>query len=376
MSDRYHRQRLMPEIDQDCLAASSVLLLGAGALGNEVLSHLAAAGVGHLVIVDFDRVELTNLHRTLLFRDEDIGRPKAQIAAREALRINPELRLEAVDGDFRFAIGLGYFRRADVVAGCLDSVGARAAAAQLCALAGVPYIDGGTNALIGEVRHYLPGAGPCYACTIDLEDRKRLLARWSCAGLAITSTAEQERPALGATSGVVGSHQAMAVLLALLERQRNWGTAHVYDGLRGRMEPVRLPRDPECPNHEGSLPIAASFQGSTAQTRIADLDVSLGPAAGARLRHTLVVDLVCVCGNRELVLRALAALGPESLRCPTCGEERSPETLATIPRQHPLWYRPLSELAVPPGDIVGLVGERGTLWIELGGDLVKDMEAP
>jgi adenylyltransferase/sulfurtransferase len=230
--------------------------------------------------------------------------------------------------------------------------------------------------LIGEVRHYLPGDGPCYACTVGREGRKHLLARWSCTGLALTSVVPQERPALGATSGVVGSHQAMAALMALLDRQQSWGTAHVYDGLRGRMEPVQLPRDPECPNHEGSLPIAASFEGTTAQTRALDLEAALGPIAGVRLRHTLVVDLVCECGNRGRILQALAALEPETLRCPDCGQERSPETLATIPRQHPLWCRPLSKLAVPPGDIVGLVGERGTRWVELGVALVRHGEEP
>lgn len=369
MSDRYHRQRLLPEIDQERLTASSVLLLGAGALGNEVVSHLAAAGVGHLVVVDFDRVELTNLHRTLLFREGDIGLSKARVAAREVRRINPELRVEAVDGDFRFAIGLGYFRRAGVVVGCLDSVEARVAAAQLCALAGVPYIDGGTSGLIGEVRHYFPGDGPCYACAVGREGRKRLLARWSCAGLALTSVADGERPALGATSGVVGSHQAMAVLMTLLGRQESWGMAHVYDGLRGRMEPVRLPRDPECPNHEGALPIAASFAGTVAETRALDLEAAFGPIVGVRLRQTLVVELVCVCGKRERVLRPLAAIEPEVLRCPDCGQERFPETLMTLSQQHPLWNRPLADLAVPPGDVVGLVGEQETRWTLLTADL-------
>ncbi len=353
-----------------------MLLLGVGALGNEVLSHLAAAGVGHLVIVDFDRVELTNLHRMLLFRERDVGRSKARVAAREARRIDPGARVEAVDGDFRFALGLGFFRRADVVVGCLDSVEARAAATQLCALAGVPFIDAGTSGLIGEVRHYLPGDGPCYACTLGPEGRNQLLTRWSCTGLALASVAEQQRPALGATSGVVGSHQAMAVLLALLDRQESWGTAHVYDGLRGRMEPVRLPRDPECPNHDGPLPIAVSYQGKATQTSAADLDASLGPIAGLRLRYTLVVALACANGHREEVLRPLAALASDGLPCPECGGERSPETLVTIPRQHPLWCRVLSELAVPAGDAVGLVGEHETRWVELGGDLEIDEEEP
>lgn len=365
MSDRYHRQRLLPEIDQERLAASSVLALGAGALGNEVLSHLAAAGVGKLTIVDFDRVELTNLHRTLLFREDDIGQPKARVAARELRRLNPELEVEAIEGDFRFAVGLGYFRRADVVAGCLDSIEARAAAAQLCALAGVPYIDGGTSGLIGEVRHYLPGDGPCYACAIGPEARNRLLARWSCAGLALTSVPEPERPALGATSGVVGSHQAMAILLALLGRQQSWGYSHLYDGVRGRMEAVRLPRDPECPNHDGPLPIDLSFEGSVERTSAADLDAAFGPLAGVRLRHTLVTALICDCGRRWEMFRPLAALLPGDFVCPECRQERTPETLVTLEPHHPWWGRPLAELALPPGEVVGLLGAGEARWIQL-----------
>ena len=366
MSDRYHRQRLLPEIDQERLAASSVLVLGAGALGNEVLSHLAAAGVGNITVVDFDLVELTNLHRTLLFREEDIGKNKAVVAARELRRLAPELEVHAVEGDFRFAIGLGYFRAAGVVAGCLDSVEARAAAAQLCALAGVPYIDGGTSGLIGEVRHYLPGEGPCYACAIGNEARERLLARWSCAGLALTSVPEPERPALGATSGVIGSHQAMAVLLALLGRQESWGFAHLYDGVRGRMEPVRLPRDPSCPNHEGPLPIAATFAGNVETTSAAELDAAFGPLAGIRLRHTLVTFLSCAdCGRRWEVFRPLAAFSPGDFVCPDCGQERTPETLVTLEPQHPWWSRPLDELALPPGEVVGLLDATEIRWLQL-----------
>lgn len=74
---------------------------------------------------------------------------------------------------------------------------------------------------------------------------------------------------------------------------------------------------------------------------------------------------------RETRARPPAALEPEALRCRDCGQERVPETLVTIPRQHPLWNQPLAELAAPPGDVVGLVGEGETRWIELGGDLTR-----
>lgn len=363
MNDRYARQRLIPELDQERLGRSEVLVLGVGALGNEVLSHLAAAGVGKLTIVDFDQVELTNLHRTLLFREGDIGNPKAASAARELRRLNPEVEVEAIEGDFRFVLGLGYFRRAQVVAGCLDSIEARTAAAQLCALAGVPYIDGGTAGLIGEVRHYLAGEGPCYACAIGRDARHRLLARWSCAGLALTAVPEPERPALGATSGVIGSHQAMAILLTLLGRQESWGFAHLYDGIRGRMENIRLPRDPECPNHDGPLEIAGTYPGSVENTSAADLDRAFGPLSGIRLRHTLVTHLSCECGSRWEKFRPLASLKPDELRCPECGRERTPETLVTLEPSRPEWHATFAKLAVAERDCVGQITQFGTTWL-------------
>src|SRR6516162_3801638 len=84
-ADRYARHRLIPWWDQELLSLSKVLVVGAGALGNEVLKDLALLGVGHIMVVDFDVVELSNLSRSVLFSDSDIGRPKAQAAA-EATR--------------------------------------------------------------------------------------------------------------------------------------------------------------------------------------------------------------------------------------------------------------------------------------------------
>ena len=133
--DRYHRQRLLPELDQARIAAATVLVLGAGALGNHLLMQLALAGVGRLLVVDFDHIEGTNLHRMPLFRARDVGAPKAEVCLRALSELAPDARVEAICEDFRFGVGLGRFRRADVVAGCLDSVQARVAAARACALA-------------------------------------------------------------------------------------------------------------------------------------------------------------------------------------------------------------------------------------------------
>src|SRR5258708_6222136 len=110
VEDRYSRQRLMACWDQEKVSKASILVAGAGALGNEVLKNLALIGVGHILVIDFDRVEVANLSRSLLFREEDIGRPKASTAAQALQQINPEIRVEAIDGDLETHLGLGQIR--------------------------------------------------------------------------------------------------------------------------------------------------------------------------------------------------------------------------------------------------------------------------
>src|SRR5437763_405877 len=96
LEDRYARHRLMDWWDQKRLADAKVLVAGAGAIGNEVLKNLALLGVGHILVVDFDRVELSNLTRSVLFRDSDIGQSKARIAAERAREINPDCDIRCI----------------------------------------------------------------------------------------------------------------------------------------------------------------------------------------------------------------------------------------------------------------------------------------
>src|ERR1700743_765351 len=139
--DRYSRQRLIAGWDQECLSKARILVAGAGALGNEVLKNLALLGVGNILIVDFDRVELTNLSRSVLYRESDIGLPKASTAARALQRLNPEISVRAIDGDLESDLGLGEIRNYDLVLGCLDSVYARWVLNRACQKAGRPWID-------------------------------------------------------------------------------------------------------------------------------------------------------------------------------------------------------------------------------------------
>src|SRR5262245_5958720 len=119
--DRYQRLRLIRWWDQEKLSRASVLVFGAGALGSEVVKNLALLGIGNITIADFDRIETTNLTRSVLFRSGDVGRWKAEVLASRAKEMNPDCNVSALCCDARYDIGLAFLKTMDVVFGCLDN---------------------------------------------------------------------------------------------------------------------------------------------------------------------------------------------------------------------------------------------------------------
>ena len=139
--DRYSRLRLIAWWDQEKLAQARVLVVGAGALGNEVLKNLALMGLGHIYIVDFDQIEESNLTRSVLFRRNDCGRSKAEAAASALKDLNPDLEILALHADILTDLGLGMVAEMDVVMGCLDNREARLWLNRMCWKTGTPWID-------------------------------------------------------------------------------------------------------------------------------------------------------------------------------------------------------------------------------------------
>ena len=165
----------------DRLKQANVMVVGCGALGNEVLKNLVLFGVGHLVIVDFDTVEATNMTRSVLFRREDAkaNRPKVLVAAARLRELNSSVQILPICGDIGHDVGLGLLRRMDVVVGCVDNRWARYCLNRLCMRAGVPWVDGGIDGLEGTARVFVPGKN-CYACNLGPEALKDLSYRISC----------------------------------------------------------------------------------------------------------------------------------------------------------------------------------------------------
>jgi molybdopterin/thiamine biosynthesis adenylyltransferase len=157
--DRFARFRLISWWDQERLATARVLVIGAGALGNEILKDLALLGVGRVFVADRDRIENSNLSRSILFRERDCGRPKAEVAAEKTAEVYGAIQVQAFVGNIVHDLGLGVYRWADVILGGLDNREARVAINHASARAAKVWIDGAIERLDGVAR-LRPGHRP------------------------------------------------------------------------------------------------------------------------------------------------------------------------------------------------------------------------
>lgn len=159
-----------------------VLVAGAGALGNEVVKNLALFGIGQIYVVDFDRIEISNLTRSVLFREEDAYNHsyKSEIVAKRAMEINPQIKVIPIVGNLFSEVGFGLYNSVDVIIGCLDSRIARYLLNRLAMRAGKTWIDGSIENMTGVVRVYTPGIS-CYECGLSREEFNNIMLRTGCA---------------------------------------------------------------------------------------------------------------------------------------------------------------------------------------------------
>lgn len=159
-----------------------VLVAGAGALGNEVVKNLALFGIGQIYVVDFDKIEISNLTRSVLFREEDAYNHsyKSEIVAKRAMEINPQIKVTPIVGNLFSEVGFGLYKSVDVIIGCLDSRIARYLLNRLAMRSGKTWIDGSIENMTGVVRVYTPGIS-CYECGLSREEFNNIMLRTGCA---------------------------------------------------------------------------------------------------------------------------------------------------------------------------------------------------
>ena len=207
MVDRYSRQTILPEVGetgQGRLHEAHVLVVGAGGLGSAVLQYLCAAGVGHIVVVDHDKVEESNLHRQPIYRMTDVGALKAQAAREALLASNPEVRIDAVCERLTPANAAHLVANADVVVDAADSFAVTYVLSDECQRARKPLISASVLGLSGYVGAFC-GSAPSYRAVFPEMPRQA----GSCATAGV----------LGTAVGVMGTLQAQMVLALLLQLQ-------------------------------------------------------------------------------------------------------------------------------------------------------------
>ena len=236
---RYSRHLALPDFGaaaQQRLAQASVLVVGLGGLGSPAALYLASAGVGRLLLNDFDRVDLSNLQRQLLYRGTDVGKPKTATASEALAALNPACALEQLEGRLDPAALADAMSRCDLVLDGSDNFGTRFAVNQVCVAAGKPLVSGAALRYAGQLSVFDPRdvSGPCYACLYpeggeELEDCR-------------------QNGVLAPLTGVIGSLMAVEALKLLTGVGAPLvGRLLRYDALSGEMRYTNLKRDPGCP---------------------------------------------------------------------------------------------------------------------------------
>ena len=238
--DRYARHIVLREIGgtgQARLKAARVLLVGAGGIGSPAIQYLAAAGVGHLAVIDDDKVALSNLQRQTLYGTRDIGHEKVVAASIAARKINPHTDFEAIKERIAADNALRLIEGIDVVVDGSDNFATRLAVADACLRHRTPLISAAVAEFEGQLAVYRgwEASKPCYRCFVGDDPEREGV---TCA----------EQGVLGALTGVMGSLAALEAIRAIVPFGEDpAGKLLLVDALGFRMRVLALPKDAGCP---------------------------------------------------------------------------------------------------------------------------------
>jgi molybdopterin/thiamine biosynthesis adenylyltransferase len=354
--DRFSRFRLIGWWDQEKIRAARVLVIGAGALGNEILKNLALLGFTNIVVVDLDAIDASNLSRSILYRAEDIGRPKAEAAAKAVRNILPEAMVQPIRGDVVHGLGLGLFHWADVVLAGLDNREARLWINRACWKMNKPWIDGAIEGINGVARAFLPGRPPCYECTLGETDWAILNKRMSCNLLALEATSEGKVATTPTISSIVAGLEVQEAVKLLHGLPVLAGQGFIFEGLNHTSYKVEYTENDACMSHHTLEEVALLKETSRELT----LDQLL-----ERARHDLGVNdatlgfsrdviykLACAgCGAEEEVFAAVGTVEYARGKCPKCGQRRAVITAHSYSGMEAYGKRTVEQMGLPLFDV-------------------------
>ena len=363
--------------EREKVQEAKILVVGAGALGNEVIKNLALMGVGHIFIIDFDNIEAANLSRSVLFRETDNQRSKAEVVAARAKAINPQVHVQYLNADVTTGLGLGIFRRMDVIIGCLDNREARLAVNRFCYWMDKPWVDGAIQELLGLMRVFVPGQGACYECTLTEQALRDLSLRYSCQLLARQNVLLGKVPTTPTIASIIGGMQSQEALKLIHDMPVEPGKVVHFNGLTNDMHTTAYNPREECESHwtYGEITeLPARAERATLEDLLKIAFADLGPDAVIELDQELVTSLECPkCHSIEKVLRPLSEISFEAGHCPTCGTLREAQFTHMITGEEDFLHRTLKSVGIPSLHILRAQNGVEYRFYELTGDLHESL---
>lgn len=372
-SDRYHTFGYISWWKQEVVRDAKILVVGAGALGNEVIKNLTLMGIGNIMIADFDTIEDSNLSRSVLFREKDNGRRKVDAAADGVKELNKDVKVKTWHGDINFELGLGVYRHVDVIVGCLDNREARLSINRASWAVDRPWVDGAIQELMGIVRVFWPGDGACYECTLTDHDYQMISLRYSCPLLAKENLLMGKVPTTPTSASIVAAFQTQEALKLIHGMEVNPGQGMMINGLTNDVYTTEYPVKEMCMSHSRLEPIVELPDVRSDETTLGELleiaRARLGPQAMLEFSAELVVAMKCDnCDEETPVFKRMARLYEKDAICPVCSSQREMVLTHRIVGDEPFLDRSLAEVDVPPLDIIRARNEEESVYYEMSGD--------
>lgn len=379
---------LLSWFQKDKVKNARVLVIGAGALGNEVVKDLALFGIGHIYVVDFDQIEISNLTRSILFREEDAFNHayKAEVVARRAKEVNPQIQVVPIVGDLFSDVGFGLYRAVDVVIGCLDSRIARYLLNRMCMRAGKTWIDGGIENMSGNVRIFSPGVN-CYECGLSREEFNHIMLRTGCADVVRLQEQAGRVATTPISASIIGAIQVQEAM-KIIHREPNEespfrtleGKLLKYEGLMNTMNIYRYASwKKTCMAHERWDNIIEN-KGLSATMTVAEALVTLKTqlevkAIEINMRNNKFVDKIIAEKTEE----EFPVMMPESKLDAYINDHAELRKLSYRTVFHKSYYEnidadfpypnlTLQQIGIPLFDVLQVSTDKGLFYVELTKD--------
>jgi adenylyltransferase/sulfurtransferase len=370
--DRFSRFRLIPWWDQEKISNCRLLVVGAGALGNEILKNAALLGFRHVVVIDLDRIEESNLSRTVLYRESDVGEFKATAAARAYLSLAPDAQVRGLALNVLNDCGLGLFEWSDVIIAGLDNREARLWINRSAWKVNRPWIDGAIEGINGVVRVFLPGRAPCYECTLGEVDWALLEKRLSCNLLTLDPAPEGKVPTTPTISSIIAGIQVQEAVKLIHGLPTLASKGYVFEGMNHSSYVVEYSENPDCMSHH-TVPEIVHLRERSDELTLEELFKRSQADLGTKdvvieFARDIISKFICpACGTEEPKFAAMGSIPFNTAHCPADGQLRTVISVHSFRGSEEFGGRRLSELGLPRLDMfIARHGEREIGYIPSG----------